>query len=205
MIHTSLRDRSSIAHGDSNWRLRDEFSFTFYAVSHNSVLDVNSIVEKHRKTLFRRYCARIDRHRSTLAPLVYPRIDAAGDAKPSTYATKHYNPTVQILSFCYIAHERIVPLKSHDLSNVAQEQTGAFMVFFADGDTSVGIIIISIVLWPIMTRYPISRAHNSKFRVLSNSDNGVLVSTLNSISSSSFGLRSRPQVSRYWAARVIHR
>ncbi|KAH7930354.1 hypothetical protein BV22DRAFT_74847 [Leucogyrophana mollusca] len=108
------------------------------------------------------------------------------------------------LTFCYIVHQRVVPLKTYGLFKVTPDHLAAIK----GGITSVSIIIVSIALWPLTDLLSDLKSEEF-FRVLSGHEKGVPLSTLNQISSPSFGqvqtlkaMISR-HCSRYWIASFI--
>ncbi|KIJ59438.1 hypothetical protein HYDPIDRAFT_118539 [Hydnomerulius pinastri MD-312] len=86
------------------------------------------------------------------------------------------------LAFCYTVHGRVVPVNTYGLYAVTQAHLSAIK----SGITSISIIIISIALYPL---YDVLSDLKSEefFRVLSSQSHGVRLSTINHISSPSFG------------------
>ncbi|KAG2130896.1 hypothetical protein DEU56DRAFT_757737 [Suillus clintonianus] len=86
------------------------------------------------------------------------------------------------LAFCYTVHNHSVPLNTHGLIDT----TPANLIAIKGAITSISIIIITIALYPLNSMLSDLRSEEF-FRVLSSRPHRVPLSTVNSISSPSFG------------------
>ncbi|KAG2130897.1 hypothetical protein DEU56DRAFT_814984 [Suillus clintonianus] len=86
------------------------------------------------------------------------------------------------LAFCYTVHNHSVPLNTYGLIDI----TPGNLVAIKGAITSISIIIITIALYPLNSMLSDLRSEEF-FRVLSSRPHGVPLSTVNSISSPSFG------------------
>lgn len=93
-------------------------------------------------------------------------------------------PVVAIgyLAFCYSVHNRIVPVTGDGIVNLSLYS----LATVKSGITTVSILVISIGLWPMKSLVQDLRSEEF-FRVLTARQAGVPLSTINAISSPSFG------------------
>ncbi|KAK0194438.1 hypothetical protein F5146DRAFT_436833 [Armillaria mellea] len=89
---------------------------------------------------------------------------------------------VGYLAFCYSVHNRIVPVTGDGMVNLSSYS----MATVKSGITTISILVISIGLWPMKSLVQDLRSEEF-FRVLTAHQAGVPLSTINAISSPSFG------------------
>lgn len=90
---------------------------------------------------------------------------------------------IAYLTFCYVVHYRVIPVKAHGLVNVSPQNIASIKA----GVTSISILIVALGLWPLRDLIQDLRSEEF-FRVVSTHPSGVPISVANAVSNPSFGI-----------------